>query len=57
MFSENVHFDTIREAITEFSALIKKFTEMLKNFVASWRKVPSAANGDELPLEKPEYTD
>ena len=43
--SSKVNFDNIRDAITEFSALIKKFAEMLKNFVASWKKVPAAANG------------
>ena len=41
---DNFNFDNIREAITGFSELIKKFAEMLKNFVASWKKVPSAAN-------------
>jgi uncharacterized protein YukE len=46
MNSADVHFDAIRDAITKFSALIKDFAQMLKNFVASWKKVPSAANGD-----------
>jgi hypothetical protein len=45
MNSSDVHFDAIKDAITQFSALIKKFTEMLKNFIASWKKVPAAANG------------
>ena len=47
MKSTDVNFDNIRAAITEFSELIKKFAEMLKNFVASWKKVPAAANGDD----------
>jgi len=45
MNSSDVHFDAIKDAITQFSELIKKFTEMLKNFIASWKKVPAAANG------------
>ena len=52
MKSADVHFDAIRDAITELSALIKKFAEMLKNFVASWKKVPAAANGDQT-VEEP----
>jgi hypothetical protein len=53
MKSNDVHFDAIREAITEFSNLIKKFTEMLKHFIASWKKVPAAANG--MDVEEPNY--
>ena len=45
MKSSDVSFDNIKLAITEFSELIKKFTQMLKNFIASWKKVPAAANG------------
>ena len=54
MKSADVHFDAIRDAITEFSALIKKFAEMLRNFVDSWKKVPAAANGD---VDVPEIQD
>ena len=46
MNSSDVHFDAIKDAISEFSALIKKFAEMLRNFIDSWKKVPAAANGD-----------
>ena len=46
MKSTDVNFKNIVAAIEEFSALIKKFTDMLKEFVASWTKVPAAANGD-----------
>ena len=45
MKSDSVYFDTIVNAISELSALIKKFADMLKAFVASWKKVPAAANG------------
>ena len=55
MKSADVHFDAIRDAITEFSNLIKKFAEMLRNFIDSWKKVPAAANGDQVPVEEPEY--
>ena len=50
MKSTDVNFKNIVAAIEEFSALIKKFTDMLKEFVASWTKVPKAAEGDaEVP--------
>jgi hypothetical protein len=39
-------FDGIIAAIGGFSALIKKFADMLKEFVASWRKVPAASRDD-----------
>ncbi len=42
---DNFKFDNIVEAIGNISALIKKFADMLKAFVASWKKVPAAANG------------
>ena len=47
MKSTDVNFVNILAAISEFSALIKKFADMLKEFVASWTKVPAAANGDQ----------
>lgn len=47
MQSADVYFDHITAAIANLSALIKKLTDMLKNFVASWKKVPAAANGTE----------
>ena len=47
MKSSDVHFDNIKAAIAELSALIKKFADMLKAFVDSWNKVPAAANGDQ----------
>lgn len=53
MKSSDVHFDAIKSAIAEFSELIKKFTEMLKHFIASWKKVPAAANG--MDVEEPSY--
>ena len=43
---DNVQFENVSEAIAAFSGLIKKFAEMLRNFIASWKKVPVAANGD-----------
>ena len=43
---DKVNFQNIQDALAGLSELIKKFTEMLKNFVASWKKVPTAANGD-----------
>ena len=46
MDSSKVNFDNILAAISEFSAIIKKFAAMLREFVASWTKVPAAANGD-----------
>ncbi len=46
MNSTDIHFDAIKDAITRFSKLITDFAQMLKNFVASWKKVPAAANGD-----------
>lgn len=55
MKSDSVYFDTIVNAISEFSALIKKFADMLKAFVESWKKVPAAANGD-MEVEEP-YAD
>ena len=45
---DNFKFDNIVDAIAAISALIKKFTDMLKNFVDSWKKVPAAANGMEV---------
>lgn len=47
MKSTDVNFDNILGAISEFSAIIKKFADMLKAFIASWAKVPAAANGDQ----------
>ncbi len=47
MKSTSINFDTIVNAMSELSALIKKFVDMLKAFVASWTKVPAAANGDQ----------
>jgi len=44
---DNFKFDNIVEAIGNISALIKKFADMLKAFVASWKKVPVAANGED----------
>ena len=41
---DNFQFDNIVAAIGKISDLIKKFTQMLKNFVDSWKKVPAAAN-------------
>lgn len=40
---DNFKFDNIVDAIAALSALIKKFADMLKNFVDSWKKVPAAA--------------
>jgi hypothetical protein len=54
MQSSDVYFDNIKDAIAGFSALIKKFVEMLKAFVDSWKKVPSAA-ADPTPVEEPDY--
>lgn len=54
MKSSDVYFDHIKDAISEFSALIKKFVEMLKAFVDSWKKVPAAA-ADPTPVEEPDY--
>lgn len=43
-FHADAGWDTVlKEAIANISALIKKFAEMLSNFVASWKKVPAAA--------------
>ena len=56
MHSTDVHFETILEAISKFSALIKRFADMLKEFVASWTKVPAAA-ADPTPVEEPSYSD
>ena len=52
---DNFKFDNIVDAIAALSALIKKFADMLKNFVESWKKVPAAANGDQK-VEDP-YSD
>ena len=41
---DNFNFDNIVDAIGAISDLIKKFADMLKAFVASWKKVPAAAN-------------
>ena len=54
MNSSDVKFDNIKLAISEFSGLIKKFVEMLKAFVDSWKKIPAAA-ADPTPVEEPEY--
>jgi hypothetical protein len=43
---DNFKFDNITAAIAAISALIKKFTDMLKNFVDSWKKVPAASKED-----------
>jgi hypothetical protein len=48
---DNFKFDNIVDAIAAISALIKKFTDMLKNFVASWKKVPAAVNGDQTVVD------
>ena len=42
---DSLEFGNLKDLITQISRLIKQFTEMLKNFVASWKKVPAAANG------------
>ena len=54
MKSTDVHFDAIKNAIAGLSKLIEDFTAMLKAFVASWKKVPAAANGDQT-VEEPNY--
>ena len=54
MNSADVHFDAIKDAIAKLSKLIEDFTAMLKAFVASWKKVPAAANGDQT-VEQPNY--
>ena len=54
MKSSDVHFDAIKDAIAQLSALIKQFAAMLKAFVDSWKKVPAAA-ADPTPVEEPEY--
>lgn len=41
---DKLEFDNIVLAIGKISELIKKFADMLKAFVASWKKVPAAAN-------------
>ena len=46
----DLDFGTIKEAIDRIAELIKEFTKMLKEFVASWKKVPAAAVDDiEVP--------
>ena len=54
MKREDVHFDVIKDAISQFSELIKQFAAMLKAFVDSWKKVPAAA-ADPTPVEEPDY--
>ena len=49
---DNFKFDNIVDAIAALSALIKKFADMLKNFVDSWKKVP-AAERDPMDVEDP----
>ena len=46
MKSTDVNFENILKALEEFSAIIKKFADMLKAFVASWNKIPAAARDD-----------
>jgi len=53
MKSTDVHFGAITEAIAELSKLIKTLVAMLRNFVDSWKKVPAAANGDQVPVATP----
>jgi hypothetical protein len=47
--------ETLKRFISEFSDLIKKFTEMMSAFVASWKQVPAA--GSENPPAIPEIGD
>lgn len=42
-------FGQIKDSISSVSELIKKFVAILKNFIASWKKIPAAA-------DKPEET-
>lgn len=43
---DNFEFGNIKSMISAVSALIKEFTNILKAFVASWKKVPAAAATD-----------
>jgi len=54
MTSKDIYFPEIKSAIAAFSQLIKDFTAMLKAFVDSWKKVPTAA-ADKTEVEEPEY--
>jgi len=46
---DNFQFDNIKEAIAGLSKLIAAFTQMLKNFVASWKKTITAATSEQQP--------
>lgn len=39
-------FAKIKDGINAFADIIKDFTQMIANFVASWKKVPNAAAED-----------
>jgi len=54
MKSSDFNFTNIKDAIAQFSELIKQYAAMLKAFVDSWKKVPAAA-ADPTPVEEPEY--
>lgn len=40
-----INFQGVEQAIAEFTKLIEKFVDIIKAFIASWKKVPEAANG------------
>jgi len=54
-FHADEGWDTfMKDAIGNLSALIKQFADILKALVASFKKVPAAANGDST-VEEPDY--
>lgn len=42
---------TLKGFIAQLSELIKKFTEMMSAFVASWKQVPAAGASEPLTVD------